>query len=214
MNPGYMSIWIMIIMFILIVTGWKPYLAPDISRRMLSLLGIAIIALLSVSFWLKPFQGHIQVELHISICLLLVVGILGFVNKEDWSYIGYLILCTLMLAVIWGFIRKMYSFDPVFHWFDPSWDAPLLCGIFCGAFTSNVKHQFGMIVWGAVLGETLNAALQVGAYTAHIGNLAWWDSFWIAMATAMLCRMLLKSVRIGFSKLSIILWHLKGGRPS
>jgi len=214
LNPGYMSIWIMIILFILIATGWKPYLAPDISRRMMSLLGIAIIALLGVSFWWKPFQGYIQVELHMSVCLLLLIGVLAFMNKEDWSYIGYLILCTIMIAVIWGFIRKMYSFDPVFHWINPNWDAPLLCGIFCGAFTSQVKHQFGMIVWGAVLGETLNAVLQFGAYTAHIGSLAWWDSFWIAMATAMMCSMLLKSARFGFSKLSVILWHLKGGRPS
>ncbi len=83
----------------------------------------------------------------------MLAGFMTYIDSEDWSYKGYLLLCAVMIAVIWGFIRKMYSYDPIFHWVDPSWDAPLLCGMFCGAFTSQVKHQFGMIVWGAVLGE-------------------------------------------------------------
>ncbi|OBZ17810.1 hypothetical protein [Bacillus sp. FJAT-26390] len=214
MNPGFMSLWIVLILFILIATGWKPYLAPEISRRTLAILGIVMVLLLSLSIWWSPFSEHIQVELHVSVCFLMLVSLLSYKGSDDWSYIGYLILCTMMIAVIWGFIRKMYSFDPIFHWVGPSWDAPLLTGIFCGAFTSQAKHQCGMLVWGAVLGETLNAHLQSRAYTAHLGSLSWWDSFWIALAAARLFSLLLKTIRIGTSKLSLMLMQIKGGRPS
>ncbi|HTG71516.1 MAG TPA: hypothetical protein VL921_19820, partial [Candidatus Udaeobacter sp.] len=162
MNPGYVSIWIIIIVFILITTGWKSYLAPDISRRTMAFLGIITVLLLNVSLWWSPFPPQIQVQLHVSACLFILAGLMTYIDSEDWSYKGYLLLCAVMIAVIWGFIRKMYSYDPVFHWIDPRWDAPLLCGMFCGAFTSQVKQQFGMVVWGAVLGEMLNAVLQAG----------------------------------------------------
>lgn len=214
MNPGYMSIWIMCIMFILIATGWKPYLAPDISRRTMILLGIIMVVLLPLSFWWSPLPEHVQAELHVSVCLLLVISLLTCHGFEEWRYKGYLILCAIMIAVIWGFIRKMYSYDPVFYWIGPSWDAPLLGGLLCGAFSSRVKHQFGMIIWGAVLGETLNAFLQSGTYTALIGSLSWWDSFWIAFATARLSSLMLRGIRIGASKLSGMLWHIRGGRSS
>lgn len=214
MNPGYMSIFIIIILFILIVTGWKPYLAPDINRRTMVFLGAVTSLLLSVPLWWMPSPEHIQVHLHVSVCLFMLAGLLAFKGPKEWSYYGYLILCTLMIAVIWGFIRKMYSYDPIFYWVDPSWDAPLLCGMFCGAFTFQVKHQFGMIVWGAMLGEMLNAVLQSGLYTAYIGSLSWWDSFWIAMAAARLFSLMLKALRYGASKLSVMLWHIKGGRSS
>lgn len=215
MNPGFMSIWIMMITFILIATGWKTYLAPEISSRMMALLGIFMVMLLVFPLWWSPFPEFIRLEIHISVCLMLVIGVLmSYRASEVRSYFCYLILCTLMISIIWGFIRKMYSYDPVFYWIGPNWDAPLLAGIFCGAFTSQIKHQFGMMVWGAVLGEALNTVLQSGAFTAHIGQSSWWDSFWIALATARVFSLLLRAIRTGASKLSVKLWHIKGGRSS
>lgn len=213
-NPGYMSLLIMIMMLILIATGWKPYLAPDISRRTMVLLGILIIASMPLSIWWSPLSEFVQIKLHVSACLLLLASLLTFKGSEEWSYKGYLVLCALMIAVIWGCVRKMYSYDPVFYWIDPIWDAPLMAGLLCGAFTSQTKHQFSMIIWGSVLGETLNTALQAGTYTVFIGSLSWWDGFWIAVATARLFSLILKAIRKGLTKLSVMLWHIKGGRSS
>lgn len=213
-NPGYMSLLIMIIMLILIATGWKPYLAPDISRRTMALLGILIIASMPFSIWWSPLPDYIQIKLHVSVCLLLLASLFTFKGSEDWSYKGYLALCTLMIAVIWGCVRKIYSYDPVFYWIDPIGDAPITAGLLCGAFTAQTKHQLSMIIWGAVLGETLNTVLQAGTYAVFIGSLSWWDSFWIAVATARLFSLLLKAIRRGLTKLSVVLWYIKGGRSS
>jgi hypothetical protein len=204
----------MIMMLILIATGWKPYLAPDISRRTIVLLGILIIVLTPFPIWLSPLSEYVQIKLHVSVCILLLASLLTFKGSEEWSYKGYLALCALMIAVIWGCFRKMYSYDPVFCWIDPIWDAPITAGLLCGAFTSQTKQQFSMIIWGSVLGETLNAALQAGIYTVFIGSLSWWDSFWITAVTAKLFSLMLKMIRKGLSKLSVVLWHMKGGRSS
>ncbi|WP_456238766.1 YphA family membrane protein [Paenibacillus alkaliterrae] len=209
-----MSIWIMVIMATLVATGWKPYVAPDISKRTIGLLGILIAVLLPSSIWWSPMPAVVQVQLHVTVCLLLLSTFFLLRGSENWSYRGYLVLCAFMIAVIWGSIRKIYIYDPVFYWLDPSWDAPIIGGLLCGAFTSEAKHQFGLIIWGAVLGECLNAVLQSGAYTAQIGSLSWWDSFWIAIASARLFSLLLKLIRMTISKLGIMLWHIKGGRSS
>lgn len=214
MNPGYMSLWIIIVFLILMATGWKPSFAPDMNRRTMTILGIVIAALLPVSLWWSQPSYDVHFELHVSVSLLLFASLLTYKGDEELSYKGYLVLCTIMIAAIWGFIRKMYSLDPVFYWIDPAWDAPLLAGVLCGAFTSQAKHQFGMIVWSAVLGEVLHAALQPNNYTALIGSLSWWDSFWIAFATARMFSLIVKLARISFSKLYGLLWYLRGGRSS
>ncbi|MBD2869636.1 YphA family membrane protein [Paenibacillus arenilitoris] len=214
MNPGFMSLWIMLIMIILLATGWKPYLAPDLSRPAMTLFGIVMLALLPVSAWWSPMRESMHVGIHVSVCFLLLAGLLAFWGEEQWSYKSYLALCAIMIAVIWGFVRKIYSYDPVFYWLGPVWDAPLLAGVLCGAFSSSAKHQFGMLIWGAVLGEWLNTLLQARGYTAWIGTLSWWDGFWIAVATARLFAFALKLLRAALSKLGILFWHMKGGRSS
>lgn len=214
MNPGYMSLWIIVILIILMATGWKSFIAPDFSQRSIVLFGIGVIALLPFSIWWVPGNAYVHVELHAAAIVLLLAGLLALNDSEEWSYKGYLLLCILMIMFIWGFLRKMYSYDPVFYWIDPLWDAPLLSGILSGAFTSNAKHQFGMIAWGAALGEVLNAILQGASYTTLIGSLYWWDSFWIAIVAAMIFTLFLKVVRMVFAKLSLVLLHLKGGRSS
>nr|WP_156889583.1 hypothetical protein [Paenibacillus harenae] len=159
-------------------------------------------------------REYIPIEIHVSVCMLLIASLFAFKGDEEWSYKGYLVLCTLMIAVIWGFVRKIYSFDPVFYWLGPNWDAPMLGGLLCGAFSASSKHQYAMIIWGAVLGECLNAMLQSHGYTAFVGSLSWWDGFWIAIATARLFTLLLKLFRVSLAKLSLMLWHIRGGRSS
>lgn len=215
MNPGYLSIWIMTILFILIATGWKSQIAPDLGPRMLKVwMGVCLLAMTNVPLWWSPAPEYLHAALHVSVWLLLLTSITTYKGTEEWSYVGYLILCALMIAIIWGFIRKIYSYDPVFYWIDPRWDAPLLAGIFCGAFTSQFKQQCSMLIWGAVLGEAFNSVLQTGAYTAQIGSLSWWDSFWIALSAARLFSLLVKGIKLAILKLNGFFWQSKGGRSS
>lgn len=214
MNPGFMAIWIVLIMIILMATGWKDYVAPDISRRMMVAAVISMVIALASSLWLLPFHVF-GIEIHVGVCVLLFLALSSLYNgTESWGHVTYLLVCMLMIAVIWGFVRKMYSYDPVFYWINPNWDAPLLAGLFCGAFASKANQQFAMISGGAVIGEIFNAFLQTGGYMGYIGELRWWDSFWIAFATARIFSILLKALRVAGTKLQEMLWQIRGGRSS
>jgi hypothetical protein len=214
-NAGYMSFWIMSILFVLIATGWKPYVAPDVGQGSLRILiGIGMLGLFNVPLWWMPSPAYLQVMLHASVVLLVLFSLHAFTDARNWGSIGYLLLCALMVAVIWGFVRKIYSYDPVFYWISPSWDAPILAGMFCGAFTAQFKQQCALVIWGAVLGETLNTILQAGGYVGQIGSLSWWDSFWISIAAARMISLLLKAGKLGITKLNDRLLHIRGGRSS
>ncbi|WP_444939710.1 YphA family membrane protein [Paenibacillus harenae] len=158
--------------------------------------------------------GEILIHSHAAILLLLIAGIVTAKDDEGWNNKLYLALCGGIVGLIWGLIRKLYSYDPVFYWLGPSWDAPLLGGVLCGLFTSNGKQQFGIIVWGAVLGEFVYAILYKGAVVTSIGTVAWWDGFLASLAAARIASLAHRAVRTTGSKISVFLLNDKGGRSS
>lgn len=215
MNAGYLSLWVVFSVFILIVTGWKPIIAPGVNRRTMMLFVVFGAALLPFSLWWTPISQLPALQVHAAIGVLLVFGAAALLTGDgEWSYKGYLVLSMLMIAAIWGMARKMYSYDPVFYVLDPMWDAPLLGGFLCGAFTSSTKQQFGILAWGAVLGEVLYAIMDSGAYLVSIGSFAWWDSFWIAAVAAFGFSMLAKALRVLLQKLGGLLPNMKDGQGS
>lgn len=201
MNPGYIAIWIIICAVILFSTGWKPLIAPGVNRRSFVLLLVAVIALLPFPLWSSVMPQFPNLELHAAVYLLLIAGGATLLrSKEEWSYKGYMLLCIAMIALIWGTIRRIYSVDPVFYWLEPTLDTPLLAGALVGAFASRTELQFGILIWGAALGEMINAVLQGSDLMARIGSVSWWDSFCMAMAAAFFCSQLLKLARTAFAK--------------
>src|SRR5690606_9732452 len=138
MNAGYLSLWVICCAFILIMTGWKSVIAPGTNRRTMVLLLLLGAVLLPFPLWWAPVALLPYLQLHAAAGVLLTAGALALLRgDEEWSYKGYLLLSMLMIALIWGMVRKIYSFDPVFYMINPVWDAPLLGGLLCGAFTSN-----------------------------------------------------------------------------
>ncbi|WP_424766091.1 YphA family membrane protein [Paenibacillus sp. sgz302251] len=214
LNPGYVSLGIVLIVLILAATGWRPYLAPDTDSRKMAIVVLLLAAVIPTSLWLSLVIFNLQLHVHASACIVIIAAFLIYLDPEEVGYKVYLVLSALLIATIWGFTRMLYSYDPVFFWLSPSWDSPIAGGLLCSAFSSQVKHQFGMLVWGAVFGEVLHAALMSGTNVPFIGSLAWWDSFLIAIVTARICSMMLLLMRLGISKLSLILWRVKGGRSS
>ncbi len=215
MNPGYISLWFFTSLAVLMLTGWREIILPDVSRRVIAWLSLVLIGLFLVPIWWTPFS--MQYPLHISaavaVCMLAcVIGLLG--GTEEISYKGYLLLCVLMVALVWGMVRKIYHYDPVLFMLHPQWDAPLLSGLLCGAFTARMKHQLSILAWGAVLGEGITVWLKLHQQEVWVGSLSWWDSFSISAAAAFMFSLLLRLVRFSFSKCANILLPSKDGSSS
>ncbi|MBH5317978.1 hypothetical protein I6N90_09190 [Paenibacillus sp. GSMTC-2017] len=214
MIPGYFTVLLQLIMCILLVTGWKSVFAPSIRTGSFFLLILVITVLLLFPLWWMPLQDSPNVKIHAAVCFLLIVSTVIIWRGGQGGSRSYLLLCILMLTLILGSVKSLYSIEAMFHWYQSSWNAPLMGGLICGAFTSDCKHQFAIIAWGTALGEGIEAVFQEGIYQVTVGTLSFWDGFWLALSIAISFTLVIKLMRAGITRLNAIWLHLKGERSS
>ncbi|MHA6483870.1 YphA family membrane protein [Paenibacillus sp. strain BS8-2] len=184
LNPGYITVWMVLIIIILFATGWKPYLAPRVKAPTMFLLFIATTITLFVDYWWLLPADLPAAAIHSGTALWLVASLIAWVDNSNSGERGYLFICVLMLAIIWGSIRSLFAQDPVLYWIEPSWNAPLLCGLLSCMFTTNIRYQAASLLWSAVLGDVISAWLDKRISPLQIGSASWWDSLCIAIAVA------------------------------
>ncbi|MDQ6418253.1 hypothetical protein RB620_02265 [Paenibacillus sp. LHD-117] len=212
MIPGYLSVWLALVITILFATGWKPYIAPKLRSATAVVMTCAMAAAALYRFWWMPFPRYPFVNLHGAVLVLLAASLIALAFKDNKGHRGYLVLCIFMLAIIWGSIRSLYTHDPVLYWLEPCWDAPLLCGLLCCIFTMNIRYQAGALLWCAVFGDAISAWLENGAYTALIGSLNWWDSYSLALSAACCSTLAIRCVRYAGAIVGRTWVGIRGGR--
>ncbi|WP_336786788.1 YphA family membrane protein [Paenibacillus sp. MMO-177] len=210
MNAGYISIWIMLMVYILMTTGWSDFVGLAVNRKKWVLIAMAVCAVL------QPIQetfrlGSIQIHVFAGTILLMLISLLAMRGPLVWDSRGYLLICALLAGMIWGSVRKMYSVDPVFFWLDPLLDGPVVAGLLAAAFSSKGQHQLTVLLYAGAAAELVHALLQRGVYEASVGSLQWWDSIWIAFVAARLISLLFLVVRTGLARFIAIPWRNKGG---
>ncbi|MFX3633504.1 MAG: hypothetical protein ACE3L7_24445 [Candidatus Pristimantibacillus sp.] len=209
MNAGYVSLWIMTIALILIATGWSDYVGVSLNRTKLTI--VTIVCVILHFFQMKFSVGHIDINLHAGVVVAMAAALMAMRGPLLWDSKYYLLTCALLTGMIWGSIRKMYMIDPVFFWFDPRWDAPLLGGLLAAAFSTKATHQFTVLLFSAAFSEIMCSLLQGGLYVANIGSLAWWDGFWVSYVCARMISVLFNLLRICGERFIALSWRKKGG---
>jgi len=189
-NPGYICIWIALIISILLITGWKPLLAPDFNKK-LSLFVIAIITLtLPFPLWWPSTEAVLQIHIAV-VFLLAAAAIATFFQSVKWSTRSYLIASAVIIGTAWGLMHKMYSFDPIYHWLGPMWDAPLLAAVLSIMFSKSSVVQFSLIAWGSAIGGWLFSMLAGTRQQVLIGAWSWWDELALALLFAAALRVII-----------------------
>lgn len=212
MIPGYVCALLLLIISILWATGWKTAIAPAVSTRW-TLVVAGIIALpLMFPTWIMPPTRYTEIKIHVAVCMLLICTATSVWRRQDGQRF-YILSCVLMLAIVWGSARSLYSHESMFYFLHPDWDAPLLGGLLCGAFTSDVRHQFAIVAWGAALSEVVQNILADGSAVQLIGTWAWWDGVAVALCAAVLFTIVTSTLRRWMVKLGTV-WHrqLRGGK--
>ncbi|REK77271.1 hypothetical protein [Paenibacillus paeoniae] len=214
MIPGYISVLLLLIVSILWATGWRDFLAPNIRTGWAVTVTLAIAVMLMFPIWFSPLASEPDIQIHASAVLMLAVSSIMLWRSARDGGMGYFMLCALMLAIVWGSAKSLYSHETMFYWLDPIWDMPVWGGILCSAFTSEGRNQLVLVAWGAALGDFVEALLRDGSLHASIGSLAWWDSVMIAFCSAVAATILLRIGRAVGGRISAAWFYLRGGRSS
>lgn len=212
MISGYMTVWFVLIVVILFATGWKPYLAPKLGTPVILGIVAAIGWAAYAGYWLTPFNALPTLRLHGAAAVLLLASLAAWAGKSNRGERGFLLICAFMLAIIWGSISSLYTHDPVLYWLEPGWNSPLLCGLLCCVFTTNIRYQAGALLWSSTLGDVIGAWLDNGVNPMAIGSANWWDSLCLSIATACCGAITIHIVRQVFAAAGRVRIGLRRGR--
>jgi hypothetical protein len=182
MMPGYIACLLLLAGCILLATGWKPYVAPDLSNVSICVIAVLTMILYFLPAWKVPIQGIVYIQP--SAIPLMLAGIASLFARSTFTGSCYLVMVACLLSLIWGCLHSLYSYEPFLAWLKPGWDIPVLCGLLVSLLISDVRRQPGLLIWCSVLGECFAAWLDLGSYYAVIGSARWWDIVLLSCAVA------------------------------
>ncbi|HIW33119.1 MAG TPA: hypothetical protein IAA29_10065 [Candidatus Paenibacillus intestinavium] len=176
MTEGYWTILLFIMLLILLLTGWKAWLAQHFSIMFISLSYVSI--WISVLLhWVIPLNVN-SIELTIDGSIILIVIMqLAFLLKglPQKSQMLYSMMYILLMAFLATISHAIIIYSPWVKANIAYWYIPVCSGLLLGVLGVSFK-QLGVIVfWGAIVADTLLLWQQKGEYIARIGTLLWWD---------------------------------------
>lgn len=211
MMPGYVASLLLVAGIILMVTGWKPYVAPGTRNVSLIVLFISVIALIPLPIWISPQESFFVI--HVSALPILAAGFVSFIRgKSEAGGHGLLFAVFVLLSILWGCLRSLYVHEPFFHWLEPGWDAALLCGLLTSLFLTKTSGQVGLLVWCSAFGELFAAWLDQGAYVARLGSPQWLDILMLSIAVALCGNGIQRIAKSTGLRLASFVAGAKGGR--
>lgn len=176
MTEGYWTILLFIMLLILLVTGWKTWLAQHFSITFIGL-SYASIWISKWLDWMIPLHVHgFRLTIDGSVILVLLLQLLFLLKRlPRKSHILNSVMYIFLLAFLSTISHAIILYSPWVKANIAVWYIPVGCGLLLGALGIGI-HQLGAVVfWGAITAEILLLWQQKGEYISQIGNLLWWD---------------------------------------
>ncbi|MWC28445.1 YphA family membrane protein [Paenibacillus sp. MMS18-CY102] len=191
-------------MAILVFTGWWKWLADDVRPRHIVILGAGCLALSHLYVPLDFIGGNLG-EISISVCWLAMwaIGIIAIRPSDGSLQRFYLFVAALLSALMGGWLRMLYTNDPVLIVMHATADSAILIG-----FTASISALscasllFSVVTLASILEPLLVVELMpsISAKPVTLGSLAWWDSYLLAWFTARAVVLIARAVRVVAAK--------------
>jgi hypothetical protein len=201
MNAGFLSMGIMLIFFILFMTGWKELIAERMPMPYLTLIasGCVLLSPFSLSFdrWMK---GHGSLSVQLSVCWLVAwaIAVMLMYRQEGTLQRLYVLFASLLSAMMGGWLHILYLNDPVLILYNATYDAAVMTGVSAVLMApANSAMRFVVVTLASVMQPILVGWLQRGYMMEGItiGSLAWWDSYMLALFTTCVIGLVFKFLR-------------------
>ncbi|WP_127530774.1 hypothetical protein [Paenibacillus kobensis] len=206
MNAGFVAIWLITIVIILLVTGWRELVADQVKPSSMTLLIVGCVLLWPFYVtlhreWLPPAGGTVS----LSACWLTVWAIAAVLfNRPKGSLQRfYMIVAALLSSLMGGWLRLLYMNDPVLIIGHSSLDAAILTGA-AAALSAPIQSQslFAVVTIASVLQPLVMGwfAPAVAWRPVEIGSLAWWDGYMAALLSSRLMGLCIRVIKSAASK--------------
>ena len=192
MNPGYWSLIIISVTFVLLATGWKETIIGNVTNRALFLFFAAWIAL-------SPFNVRLEaarVGVNLSVVLLGFVASVALFRGRTTRSRLQLAEFGLLLAPFFFLFRYLAETNPFLSELLSGPTTAVALGSLTVLATRNGLEQIGCVTIGLLVGHALLLYDRPGY--AVLGGPSFRDDWWLAVAAARSETVVLQSVRVAF----------------
>lgn len=195
MNPGYLTLLLICISFILVVSGWKEVFLSRVPLKEI---------LLFFMLWVISAQFSIQwrsVELNGVILLLGTVSGWLLIRSNSGFTRVRLLTVGLLLASLHFLLLEFFKLTPVFILFRAELDAAFWISILCVFLLRNPLYQLVCMSIGLILGDTYSLYYHHQELPLYLGSLSFQDQWWFAIVTVRLASTLWKLAGTAYKRL-------------
>lgn len=178
MNDGYWSYILMVVMTVLLSSGWRSSVVKGIS----SLEVFWFIAAWYIGlFAVIPLGSTISIQ---GIYLALLLTLARFMFKESIASVSYFIITGCLLGLIVFFIQELYRLDPVLIVFEKEFDAALIIGVLAWLVTRQALPQAAVLSLAYIIQDVLPLLSKPADQMLFLGDAALQDGWWISYVCA------------------------------
>lgn len=195
MNEGYLSLSIVVIILVLLATGWKGTLWGPAQDRYLLIFFICWV----IGCWVSVPAGssHVISGAWLTIGVTSLIGLKRCVSFYTFIHV---LSSALLIAALFVFLGQLVRLDPVLFVVDPVWDAAVILGVLVACFMSVPLEQLAAITMGLTLGVWLSGWIANTEIPYIIGDAAFFDTWWLAVASSRLFTLVIMGLRRAWKK--------------
>ena len=177
MNDGYWSYILMVVMTVLLSSGWRSSVVKGIS----SLEVFWFIAAWYIGlFAVIPLGSTISIQ---GIYLALLLTLARFMFKEPIASVSYFIITGCLLGLIGFFIQELYRLDPVLIVFEKEIDAALIIGVLAWLVTRQPCRR-PVLSLAYIIQDVLPLLSKPADQMLFLGDAELQDGWWISYVCA------------------------------
>lgn len=185
-HDGYITFFLLLLIFILLATGWNRLLADGLTLGQAALFAAGLLAL-------QPLETVVKGGLTVHGSVLWSLAASMAVMRVRRLNPGYVLVSSVLLGMLWVWVDALYRSDPLLEIVDPRLDVPMLCGCLTALLVLQAGQQFAVVTLASAVRAVLSAGLLPGGDIPDPGSWHWWDGYFTALASARLTAIAFRS---------------------
>lgn len=204
MNPGFLSLVLLVIALILVSSGWKDLLLRSISHKGILLFFVAWIGLTRLTI-----HWH-HVRLNMTYALVLLLAAIVLVRTKGMAAKLHLLSIGLLLGSFHFLLQEVLERDPILIVSRSDVDIAVLLGLMTVMLQRSVGLQLACLSIGLATGDLYYAMLHKQSITAggYLGSPTFQDEWWASVFVSRGATLLVQGTWLG-SKELLQLWSDK-----
>jgi len=183
MNPGYLSLLLLSITFILCASGWKDVILRGISHKYIHL----FFALWLIGLWIY-IPLFPRADLNGAYVVLALYAFGTFASAKSGQSLVYGFSAVLLMGAFYALFSQLHHLPQIITLHHVQYDNALLCGAAAALLFRKPREQVAAITLSLMLGDGLMQWLapSIPNGTLLFGSPAFYDLWWVTVTVSRL----------------------------